>query len=237
MKALKVIATTIVSIALLGSSVLAAAPSPSVKGAVRVKKATLADGTDITAQIVITPLSEMASTPYPEVKAALQSASDDFKAASDKPANLKGADGATLEAQLQAKFDAQVKNTKAADATAAEIFDISYVVNGKVTALPGETTIELEYTAAADTAFAVIHQTASGVWKLEDGLTLKVTSLSPFSIVTAKASQAKADSGNGGEKSPQTGEYVTKSVLAGAAVLAVLGMVCVVRAKKSSKAN
>ena len=234
MKALKVLATTVLTVAILGVQVLAAAPSPSVKGAVRVKKATLSDGTDITGQIIITPLSEMGSTPYAEVKAALQSASDDLKAVSDKPANLKGADGATLESGLQAKFDAQVKNTKAADATAAEIFDISYVVNGKVTALPGETTIELEYTAADGTAYAVIHQTGSGVWKIEDGLTLKVSSLSPFSIVTAKASETNNNGGNGGEKSPQTGEYVTKAVLAGALILAAAGVVCVVRAKKSS---
>lgn len=234
MKALKVIATTVLTVAILGVQVLAAAPSPSVKGAVRVKRATLSDGSDITGQIIITPLSEMASTPYAEVKAALQSASDDFKAVSDKPANLKGTDGATLESALQAKFDAQVKNTKAADATAAEIFDISYIKDGKVAALPGETTIELEYTAADGTAFAVIHQMSAGSWKIEDGLTLKVSTLSPFSIVTVKASQSSTDADDGDKKSPQTGEYVTKAVLAGAVILAAAGIVCVVRAKKSS---
>lgn len=234
MKALKVIATTVLTVAILGVQVLAAAPSPSVKGAVRVKKATLPDGSDVTGQIVITPLSEMGSTPYAEVKAYLQSASDDFKAVSDKPANLKGTDGATLESGLQAKFDAQVKNTKAADATAAEIFDISYIKDGKVAALPGETTIELEYTAADGTAYAVIHQVSAGSWKIEDGLTLKVSSLSPFAIVTVKASSQSSSDTDSGEKSPQTGEYVTKAVLAGAILLAAAGVVCVVRAKKSS---
>lgn len=234
MKALKVIATTVLTVAILGVQVLAAAPSPTASSNVKVKKATLSDGSDITGQIIITPLSEMASTPYAEVKAALQSASDDFKAVSDKPANLKGTDGATLESALQAKFDAQVKNTKAADATAAEIFDISYIKDGKVTALPGETTIELEYTAADGTAFAVIHQMSAGSWKIEDGLTLKVSTLSPFSIVTVKASQSSTDADDGDKKSPQTGEYVTKAVLAGAVILAAAGIVCVVRAKKSS---
>ncbi|MCR5274576.1 MAG: hypothetical protein K6E26_04365 [Clostridiales bacterium] len=232
MKALKVLATTALTVAILGVQVLAAAPSPSVKGAVRVKKATTSDGTDITAQLVITPLSEMGSTPYAEVKAYLQSASDDFKAASDKPANLKGTDGAAIKSALQAKIDAQIKNAKAEDMVASEIFDVSYVVNGKVTALPGTTKIEFEYTAPDGSAVAVIHQVKAGAWKVEDGLTVSVDSLSPFSILTVKASQSSNE--EGGEKSPQTGEYVTKGVLAGATILAALGIVCVVRAKKSS---
>ena len=228
MKALKVLATTALTVAILGVQVLAAAPSPAVKGAVRIKKATTSDGTDITGQLVITPLSEMGSTPYAEVKAYLQSAADDFKAASDKAGNLKGTDGAALESAIKAKAGV----TGDATITTSEIFDVSYVENGKVTALPASTTIEFEYTAPEGSKLVTIHQVKAGAWKVEDGLKVSVDSLSPFAFLSVKATESSKE--EGGEKSPQTGEYVTKGVLAGATILAALGIVCVVRAKKSS---
>ncbi len=227
MKALKVIATTIVSVALLGSSVLAAAPSPTVKGAVKIKSAKTASGKDITANLVITPMSEMGSTTYAEVKAYLQSASDDFKAANDLVKDLKGTDGATLEAKLKSLSGMDDVSTL----KATEIVDVSYVENGKVVALPEETTIEFE---CAD-ANIVLHQVKAGAWTAEGSLTTKVTTLSPFAFLSAKASKSDNKSGSDdGQKSPQTGEYVTKAVLAGAVILAAAGIVCVVRAKKSS---
>lgn len=237
MKALKVIATTVMTVAILGAQVLAAAPSPAAGDGPKVKSAKLADGTDITANIVVTRLGT--TSPYAEVNAYLKSAKDDIDAASNKPANLKGEDGKTLEAKLQEVLDKEAKGTKASDLTFAEIFDISYVVNGKVTPLPSTATIEFEYTAPDGSVLIFIHQVKAGAWKFEaTSATTTVSSLSPFAFVTAKkAAAADSKSGDDGKTSPQTGEYVTKSVLAGAAVLAVLGMVCVVRAKKSSKAN
>jgi len=226
MKALKVIATTIVSVALLGSTVLAAAPSPTGSSAVKIKSAKTASGKDITANLVITPLSEMGSTPYAEVKAYLQSASDDFKAANDLVKDLKGTDGNTLEAKLKSLSGMDDVSTL----KASEIVDVSYVENGKVAALPEETTIEFECSGAN----IVLHQVKAGAWTAEGSLTTKVSTLSPFAFLSAKAS--KSDEGNkeGDKKSPQTGEYVTKAVLAGAVILAAAGVVCVVRAKKSS---
>lgn len=225
MKALKVIATTVLTVAILGVQVLAAAPSPSVKSSVKVKNAKLADGTDITASLVVTPLSEMGSTPYAEVKAYLQSADADFKAANDLVKDLKGADGNTLEATLKKLSGMDdVSSLKA-----SEIVDVSYVVNGKVTSLPSDATIEFE----AEGANIVLHQESDGVWSASDSLTQKVSHLSPFAFLAAKASD-KSDNGEGDKKSPQTGEYVTKAVLAGAVILAAAGIVCVVRAKKSS---
>lgn len=237
MKALKVIATTVMTVAILGAQVLAAAPSPAAGDGPKVKSAKLADGTDITANIVVTRLGT--TSPYAEVNAYLKSAKDDIDAASNKPANLKGEDGKTLEAKLQEVLDKEAKGTKAADLTFAEIFDVSYVVNGKVAPLPSTATIEFEYTAPDGSVLIFIHQVKAGAWKFEaTTATATVSSLSPFAFVTAKkAAAADSKSGDDGKTSPQTGEYVTKSVLAGAAVLAVLGMVCVVRAKKSSKAN
>ena len=225
MKALKVIATTIVSVALLGSTVLAAAPSPTGSSAVKIKSAKTASGKDITANLVITPLSEMGSTPYAEVKAYLQSASDDFKAANDLPKDLKGTDGNTLEAKLKSLSGMDDVSTL----KASEIVDVSYIVDGKVAALPEETTIEFECSGAN----IVLHQVKAGAWTAEGSLTTKVSTLSPFAFLSAKAS--KSDDGKEGDKkSPQTGEYVTKAVLAGAVILAAAGVVCVVRAKKSS---
>lgn len=237
MKALKVIATTVMTVAILGAQVLAAAPSPAAGNGPKVKSAKLADGTDISGNIVVTRLGT--TSPYAEVNAYLKSAKDDIDAASNKPANLKGEDGKTLEAKLQEVLDKEAKGTKAADLTFAEIFDISYVVNGKVTPLPSTATIELDYTAPDGSVLIFVHQVKAGAWKFEaTSATTTVSSLSPFAFVTAKkAAAADSKSGDDGKTSPQTGEYVTKSVLAGAAVLAVLGMVCVVRAKKSSKAN
>ncbi|MCR5057270.1 MAG: hypothetical protein K6A81_01450 [Clostridiales bacterium] len=237
MKALKVIATTVMTVAILGAQVLAAAPSPAAGDGPKVKSAKLADGTDITANIVVTRLGT--TSPYAEVNAYLKSAKDDIDAASNKPANLKGEDGKTLEAKLQEVLDKEAKGTKASDLAFAEIFDVVYVVNGKVTPLPSTATIEFEYTAPDGSVLIFIHQTKAGAWKFEaTTATATVSSLSPFAFVTAKkAAAADSKSGDDGKTSPQTGEYVTKSVLAGAAVLAVLGMVCVVRAKKSSKAN
>ena len=163
----------------------------------------------------------------------------EIDAASNKPANLKGEDGKTLEAKLQEVLDKEAKGTKASDLAFAEIFDVVYVVNGKVTPLPSTATIEFEYTAPDGSVLIFIHQVKAGAWKFEaTTATVTVDKLSPFAFVTAKkAAAADSKSGDDGKTSPQTGEYVTKSVLAGAAVLAVLGMVCVVRAKKSSKAN
>jgi len=237
MKALKVIATTVMTVAILGAQVLAAAPSPAAGNGPKVKSAKLADGTDISGNIVVTRLGT--TSPYAEVNAYLKSAKDDIDAASNKPANLKGEDGKTLEAKLQEVLDKEAKGTKASDLTFAEIFDISYVVNGKVTPLPSTATIELDYTAPDGSVLIFVHQVKAGAWKFEaTSATTTVSSLSPFAFVTAKkAAAADSKSGDDGKTSPQTGEYVTKSVLAGAAVLAVLGMVCVVRAKKSSKAN
>ena len=237
MKALKVIATTVMTVAILGAQVLAAAPSPAAGDGPKVKSAKLADGTDITANIVVTRLGT--TSPYAEVNAYLKSAKDDIDAASNKPANLKGEDGKTLEAKLQEVLDKEAKGTKASDLAFAEIFDVVYVVNGKVTPLPSTATIEFEYTAPDGSVLIFIHQVKAGAWKFEaTTATATVSSLSPFAFVTAKkAAAADSKSGDDGKTSPQTGEYVTKSVLAGAAVLAVLGMVCVVRAKKSSKAN
>ena len=237
MKALKVIATTVMTVAILGAQVLAAAPSPAAGNGPKVKSAKLADGTDISGNIVVTRLGT--TSPYAEVNAYLKSAKDDIDAASNKPANLKGEDGKTLEAKLQEVLDKEAKGTMASDLTFAEIFDISYVVNGKVTPLPSTATIELDYTAPDGSVLIFVHQVKAGAWKFEaTSATTTVSSLSPFAFVTAKkAAAADSKSGDDGKTSPQTGEYVTKSVLAGAAVLAVLGMVCVVRAKKSSKAN
>ena len=237
MKALKVIATTVMTVAILGAQVLAAAPSPAAGDGPKVKSAKLADGTDITANIVVTRLGT--TSPYAEVNAYLKSAKDDIDAASNKPANLKGEDGKTLEAKLQEVLDKEAKGTKASDLAFAEVFDVVYIDNGKVTPLPGTATIEFEYAAPEGSVLLTIHQTKSGSWKYEAAsATATVDHLSPFAFVTAKKAAATDNkAADDGKTSPQTGEYVTKSVLAGAAVLAVLGMVCVVRAKKSSKAN
>ena len=225
MKALKVIATSLITVAILGVQVLAAAPSPTVTSNVKIKKATLADGTDITANLVVTPMSAMNSTPYPEVKASLQAASDDFNTASNKVANLKGTDGNTLEATLKSLSGMD----DVSGLTATEIVDVSYVVNGKVTALPSEATIEFEAQGNI-----VLHKTDKG-WTATSGLTQKVSTLSPFAFLTAKGTSQAGNKGSGdGQTSPQTGEYVTKAVLAGAIILAAAGVVCVVRAKKSS---
>lgn len=236
MKALKVIATTVMTVAILGAQVLATAPSPAAGDGPKVKSAKLVDGTDITANIVVTRLGT--TSPYDEVNAYLKSAKDDIDAASNKPANLKGEDGNTLEAKLQEVLDKEAKGTKAADLTFSDIFDVSYVVNGKVEPLPSTATIEFEYQAPDGSVLIFIHQAKAGAWKFEaTSATATVSSLSPFAFVTAKKAAATDNTADDGKTSPQTGEYVTKSVLAGAAVLAVLGMVCVVRAKKSSKTN
>ena len=87
---------------------------------------------------------------------------------------------------------------------------------------------------AGEGTIILLHQVKAGAWDASKGTTAKVTSLSPFAFVSAKASESNNNGGNGGEKSPQTGEYVTKAVLAGALILAAAGVVCVVRAKKSS---
>ena len=246
MKALKVVMTTVLTMALLGSQVLAAGTgSPLVGNGPKVKKASLASGTDVTGMIVTTYMSEAATTPYEEVKNSLNSAATDFKAAGEKPKALKDASGATLEAKIKAAAEKQVSGINVDDLKASEIFDTSYIEEGKVKKLGESITITYEYSIAADSAVVVIHQTASGVWEVVDAkisgneITVTTDGLSPFAFLVGKksASENKGGSEGDGKKSAQTGEYVTEAVLVGAAVLMLGGLVCVTMAKKKNSAK
>ncbi|MBR5975031.1 MAG: hypothetical protein IK020_07595 [Clostridiales bacterium] len=239
MKALKVVATTILTVAVLGAQVLAAGTGSPVAGdGPKVKKAILASGKDVTGFIVTTQMGT--TSPYDGVNESLKSAAADFKAANEKAAALKGSDGKALESALVAAAQKQVSGATADDLKNGAIFDTSYIENGKVEKLGESITITYEYDIPSGTFIVPIHQTASGVWAVMDfkvsGNEISVTSdgLSPFAFITGKASEKKDDKKDDGKKSAQTGEYVTKTVLAGAVVLAAVGIVCATRAKKSS---
>ena len=236
MKALKAIATTVLALTFFSAQVLAVGSGSPVAGdGPKIKKAIDADGNDITAYLVVTKLGT--TSPYAEVNAYLKSANDDINNADGKPANLLDASGSPLKAKIQSLLDSAGSSKKAEDLTFDEVFDVSYVVNGVVMPLPSQTTIEFDYGVENGATLIMIHQTSSGVWAVEGAsATTTVTTLSPFAFLVAKGTEkaAKDDKGDGKTTSPQTGEYVTKSVLVGALVLAAAGVVCVTRAKKSS---
>ncbi|MBP5187360.1 MAG: hypothetical protein J6040_09955 [Clostridiales bacterium] len=230
MKVLKIVLTAALTVTMLFSTVLAV-ESPEKGDGPNVISATDATG-DVTNYIVTTRLGS--SSPYGQINAYLDSARADIAAASEKPANLKGSDGQTLEAAFQEKLG---DGYSAADLKFAEVFDASKVMDGEVVKPEGSITITFEY-SAANGPFFVLHQDAAGVWRIVNasvsGGTVTVTtgSLSPFAFVSAV--QAKAPIKDGKTPSPQTGEYVTRYVLVAAAALMVAGFVCVKRAKKSS---
>ena len=232
MKALKVVVTTILTVALLGSAVAAAgSDSPTKKNDIPVVKVTDASGNDITDEMMITMLGTTSS--YDKVNANLKSASTDVDAASNKPANLKGTDGSTLESKLQ---EVVGSDYKAADLKFDKIFDASIVRGGEVVKVDGPITIELQYSGSA---LAVVHQVEDGKWEvIKCSGSVKFTSpsgCSPFGIVVGtKVADDSKKSSDDGKKSAQTGEYVTKAVLGAAIVLAAAGVVCATRAKKSS---
>lgn len=244
MKALKVVLSTVLTVAVMGVQVLAAGGSPVAGDGPKVIKAVLGDGTDVTGFIVTTYMGT--TSPYDGVNKALASASTDIKAASEKAINLKGSDGNTLESKIQSTATKQVSGVNAADMTMGQIFDTSYIEGGDVKKLGQSITITYEYSIPAGSALVVIHQTADGVWavvedaKFGDG-TVTVTSdgLSPFAFLVGKAASGSKDDGkkDDGKKSPQTGEYVTEAVLGGAAVLMLGGLVCIVLSKKKSSAK
>ena len=230
MKALKVVVTTILTVALLGTAVAAAgSDSPTKKNDIPVVKATDASGNDITDQVMITLLGQTSS--YDEVNASLASASKDIDAASNKPAQLKGTDGNALESKLQ---EAVGSDYKAADLKFDKIFDASLVRDGKIVK-DGPITITLEYSGSA---LCIVHQTEAGKWeilKVSGSVTFTTPSCSPFGIVVGnKVADDSKKGSDDGKKSAQTGEYVTKAVLGAAIVLAAAGVVCATRAKKSS---
>ena len=240
MKALKIVATTILTVAVLGAQVLAAGTGSPVAGdGPKVKKAVLASGKDVTGFIVTTQMGT--TSPYEGVNDALKSAADDFKAAGEKAKDLKGSDGKALESAIVAAAQKQVAGVTADDLKNGTIFDTSYIEGGKVVKLGESITVTYEYDIPAGSFIVPIHQTAAGTWAVMDckisGNEISVTSdgLSPFAFITGKPTDKKDDGKkDDGKKSAQTGEYVTKAVLAGAAVLMVVGLVCVNRAKKSS---
>ena len=229
MKALKVVVTTILTVALLGTAVAAAgSDSPTKKNDIPVVKATDASGNDITDQVMITLLGQTSS--YDEVNASLASASKDIDAASNKPAQLKGTDGNALESKLQ---EAVGSDYKAADLKFDKIFDASLVRDGKIVK-DGPITITLEYSGSA---LCIVHQTDAGKWeilKVSGSVTFTTPSCSPFGIVVGTKVADNSKKSDDGKKSAQTGEYVTKAVLGAAIVLAAAGVVCATRAKKSS---
>ena len=229
MKALKVVVTTILTVALLGTAVAAAgSDSPTKKNDIPVVKATDASGNDITDQVMITLLGQTSS--YDEVNASLASASKDIDAASNKPAQLKGTDGNALESKLQ---EAVGSDYKAADLKFDKIFDASIVRGGKIVK-DGPITITLEYSGSA---LCIVHQTEAGKWeilKVSGSVTFTTPSCSPFGIVVGTKVADNSKKSDDGKKSAQTGEYVTKAVLGAAIVLAAAGVVCATRAKKSS---
>ena len=88
MKAIKMILTTVVTMALLGTTVLAAAPSPTVTE-LKVSKAVLVEtNEDVTNKISTTRMGSTSA--YAEVNANLKAAADSINAAGGKPENLKG---------------------------------------------------------------------------------------------------------------------------------------------------
>lgn len=240
MKALKVVATTLLTVAVLGAQVMAAGTGSPVAGdGPKVKKAVLTSGKDVTGFIVTTQMGT--TSPYDGVNESLKSAAADFKAAGDKAIGLKGSDGKTLEASLLAAAQKQVSGATVDDLKNGAIFDTSYIEGGKVVKISEGISVTYEYDIPAGSFIIPIHQTASGVWAIMDfkvsgnEITVSSDGLSPFAFITGKASEKKDDGKKDDDKkSAQTGEYVTKTVLAGAVVLAAVGVVCVTRAKKSS---
>lgn len=222
MKMLKTILTTVVTIALLGATVLAD-PSPNAKGDLKVAKAVLVDTQeDVADKIQTTRLGS--TSEYDEVNANLKMAADSIKAAGEKPENLKG-----LSADA-------VKEAVGDNASIALVFDSS-MIDGGYKKNDKKISITYVWSAADGESVQTIHMGEDGTWSFEDtkvnGDSITVTSdgNSPFAFLVGKK-----DGGGklGGEPSPQTGEYVTKAVLVGAAALMVVGLVCVTRAKKSS---
>lgn len=222
MKMLKTILTTVVTIALLGATAFAD-PSPRAKGDLKVVKAVLVDTQeDVTDKIVATRLGTTSESD--EVNANLKLAADSIKAAGEKPENLKG-----LSADA-------VKNAVGDNASIALVFDSS-MIDGGYKKNDKKISITYVWSAADGESVQAIHMSEDGTWSFVDtkvdGDNITVTSdgNSPFAFLAGK----KDDGGKlGGEPSPQTGEYVTKAVLVGAAALMVIGLVCVTRAKKSS---
>lgn len=228
MKAIKMILTTVVTMALLGTTVLAAAPSPTVTE-LKVSKAVLVEtNEDVSDMITVTRLGS--SSEQGEINANLKAAADSINAAGGKPENLKG-----LSAEA-------VKEAVGDDATIALVFDTSLVDNGTYIKNDKRISIAYQWSAGEGVNVKAIHMSDDGTWSFADtqvnGDIITVTSdgNSPFAFITGRFGNGGGRNGgdDGGKKSPQTGEYVTKAVLVGAAALMVAGMVCVVRAKKKS---
>lgn len=228
MRTMKIILSTIATIALLGATV-AADPSPNAKGDLKVAKAVLVDTQEDVADKIFT--TRLGSTSeYDEVNANLKMAADSIQAAGEKPENLKG-----LSADA-------VKETVGDNASIALVFDSS-MIDGGYKKNDKRIAITYVWSAADGDNVQAIHMGEDGTWSFADtkvnGDTITVTSdgNSPFAFLVGKRfgdGGNKGGDGDPGKKSPQTGEYVTKAVLVGAAALMVVGLVCVSRAKKSS---
>ena len=250
MKIFKTVITTVVTAALIFSPVLAAehVDSPTKGDGPAVVAATDSNGNDIAQNIVSTRMGT--TSEVDKVNDYLAGAKADIEAAANKPANLKGADGATLEADLQKALDANGTTTKSADLTFAEVFDATYVdENGVAQDLTGPITITFDYNVPDGNVLIVMHNPVTGAWevvdsskvKVENGkVTVTLDSLSPIAFLTSPVVKAVETAVNNSKvdtavKSAQTGEYVAVYVVIIAAALAVAGVVCVKRAKTSAK--
>ncbi len=259
MKIFKTLISTAVVVAMLSTAVLAAddVSSPVTGDGPKVVEATDANGNDVTDSISTTWLGK--DSDYDEVNDYLDNAANDITEADDKPMNLQGANG-TLKGDLEDALEELGSDADVADLEFDAVFDASYINdNGDVEVLSGPVTITLEYTVEDGMVLIVLHNYETGKWEVidpskvtinDDGTVTIVleNGMSPFAFLSVAkqgtttntptpttAEKKSDDSSSSGTTSPQTGEHAGAYLLIVAVALAAAGVVCVKRAKSSTK--
>lgn len=196
----------------------------------------------INRELVITPVAKKQDAPTAGITQNLDRAETQIKRAEELTDLTPDLREALDEAKQDALASSAIQNVRIDDLAVSDLFDVTYLVNGKETPIGegNKITFTIKTNLTKDETFFVMHNYKDNEWemvedvKLADNgnLTITVDSLSPFAIIVDKTAYLTPDPA--GPSSPKTGEMPNYAYLASTvALLTCAAFLCMKGTKRT----
>ena len=195
-----------------------------------------------TQELIVTPGAKKRSAPVSSITNHLNRAETQIKRTEDLT-DLTPELHTSLDAVKQAaEATADIQNVRVDDLAVSDLFDVTYLVNGRETPIGegNKITFTVKTKLKQGEVFFVMHNYKDNDWEMVDDvkladngdLTITVDSLSPFAIIVDKTAYLTPDPV--GPTSPKTGEMTNYAYLASTvALLACAAFLCLKGSKRT----